>query len=279
MERSWRLYLSHVARTLLVLALDLASFTFTYRIYFSLTHGENRVELLFTLLLVSYLILLFSILSTYKALWRITLRRLFPKDQSRLGRLCLGALLALAFYLTRVMLTLPFGEMKWYPFGAIKAYNHFSPLGLIMLIAYAFVGSLTEEVVYRGYVQSELMESFGLGFALIAASTIFMARHVKLFAPLPDLDLLLFFLLFGMFVGLLFYETGSLYASASFHVCFNLINILIPVDIIVDPSFHLVNYLVTPASLVLPLLFLTLLMKTKTFGGETKTNVRNRQIS
>lgn len=264
-------YLSYVARALLVLAIDLASFTFIYRIYFSLSHGEYCAELLFILLLLSYLILLFSVLSTYKSLWRVASRDLFPKDQSRLGWLCLGALLALAFYLTRVMLTFPFGEMEWYPFGVVKAYNHFSPLCLMILITYSFVGSLTEEVVYRGYVQSDLMKSFGLGFALITTSTIFMARHVKLFAPLPDLDLLLFFLLFGVFIGFLFYETGSLYAPISFHVCFNLINILIPVDIIVAPSFPLVDYLITPASWVLLLFFLSLLMKTKTFEGETKT--------
>ncbi len=265
MERSWRSYLSPIVRALLVLALDLVSFTFIYRIYFSLSHGENRVELLFTLLLFSYLILLFSVLFTYKSPWRVALRSLFPKDQSRLGWLCLGALLALAFYLTRAMLTLPFGEMEWYQFGAVKAYNYFSPLGLIILIAYAFLGSLTEEVVYRGHVQSELMGSFGLGFALITTSTIFMARHVKLFAPLPDLDLLLFLLLFGGFVGFLFHKTGNLYAPTSFHVCFNLINILVPVDIIISPSFHLVDYLVTPASWLFLLFFFNLLMKTKKF--------------
>ena len=264
-------YLSYIARALLVLAIDLASFTFIYRIYFSLSHWENRAELLFILLLLSYLILLFSVLSTYKSLWRVALRNLFPKDQSKFGWLCLGALLALAFYLTRLMLTFPFGEMEWYPFGVVKAYNHFSPLCLVILITYSFVGSLTEEVVYRGYVQSELMGSLGLGFALITTSTIFMARHVKLFAPLPDLDLLLFFLLFGVFVGFLFYETGSLYAPTSFHVCFNLINILIPMDIMVSHSLHLVDYLVTPASWVLLLFFFFLLMKTKTFEGETKT--------
>ena len=51
MERSWSSYLSYVARALLVLALDLTSFTFMHRVYFSLSHGENHVELLFIFLM------------------------------------------------------------------------------------------------------------------------------------------------------------------------------------------------------------------------------------
>lgn len=78
-----------------------------------------------------------------------------------------------------------------------------------MLAAPAF-----EEILFRGFIQSELMRGFPAPAAIIISSIIFAAAHGVLFQSV-------FTFFVGLAMGYCYYKTGSLFTSIILHVAFN----------------------------------------------------------
>lgn len=91
----------------------------------------------------------------------------------------------------------------------------------VSFVAIAFVGPLTEELLYRGVGLSLVAERFGAAAAVIATSVLFGLGH-GLLLSLPA------FIWFGVVVALLRLRTDSLYPACLVHCTFNAIGMIAP---------------------------------------------------
>jgi len=102
-----------------------------------------------------------------------------------------------------------------------------NPFALIVLVLSAVViAPLVEEFIYRGFLQTSLMNMMGRGtgarwLAIIVVSLLFMAAHYGIvdWQGLPGLFVV------GLVVGWLYERTGSLLAPILVHAGFNAVNV------------------------------------------------------
>ncbi len=95
----------------------------------------------------------------------------------------------------------------------------FSSVELLLgLISYIFVGFF-EELVFRGYIQTNLSRSITPTWGLIISSLLFALIH----GFNPDLSLLGLFNIFlaGFLLGMLYQLTGNLWGAIGFHALWN----------------------------------------------------------
>ncbi len=127
---------------------------------------------------------------------------------------CSGMLINAFFVLSFVSITILTGHMDILSVGLL--HNPVSSIVLsigLMLVVAMFIG-FGEEILFRGYIQSELMGKFGAPAAIAIASFVFIAAHIfKLQLPLYYVSIYVVALL----LGYLFFVTKSLYASIGFH--------------------------------------------------------------
>lgn len=89
------------------------------------------------------------------------------------------------------------------------------PKYLISMFVIAVLPGILEEIIFRGGLQNILVRWFkGPWFAIIVTAVIFSAIHMSFYG---------FFVRFalGMFLGMIFYYSGSLWLSIIFHFLFN----------------------------------------------------------
>ena len=75
---------------------------------------------------------------------------------------------------------------------------------------------VAEEALFRGFIQQNLTDKFGLYIALVTTSLLFGAAHFS-GGPL----LIVFATLAGLGYGLVFHLTGRLWAAVLIHFLFN----------------------------------------------------------
>ncbi len=88
-------------------------------------------------------------------------------------------------------------------------------------VAIVLAAPLAEEIFFRGFIFPGLLRPFGLVGAMVISGFLFAIFHVTG----PDtLGLVLPFGLIGMLFAWLYYRTGSLWASITTHLIFNLVS-------------------------------------------------------
>ncbi len=89
--------------------------------------------------------------------------------------------------------------------------------GLIFLYFYAAViaAPIFEEILYRGFVQSELIRGLGPAGGIFLSALIFSIAHGMLFQSV-------FTFFVGLVLGWFYYKTKNLFASMIIHIVFNL---------------------------------------------------------
>ncbi len=89
------------------------------------------------------------------------------------------------------------------------------PRYLVSMIVIALLPAIFEEVCFRGGIQNILVRWFkGPWIAIIITSIIFSAVHISYYGFLVRAVL-------GVFLGLIFYYSGSLWLSILFHFLYN----------------------------------------------------------
>lgn len=90
-----------------------------------------------------------------------------------------------------------------------------SPLNILFaLLIMNIAAPVFEEVLFRGFIQTELMRGFPSPAAIVISSLIFAVFHGNLFQ-----STFVFFV--GLCLGFCFYKTGSLLTSIILHIIFN----------------------------------------------------------
>ncbi len=82
---------------------------------------------------------------------------------------------------------------------------------------------LAEEIFFRGFIFAGLLRPFGLAGAMVTSGFLFAIFHVT---GSETLGLILPFGLIGMLFAWLYYRTGSLWASITTHLLFNLVSFI-----------------------------------------------------
>ncbi len=114
--------------------------------------------------------------------------------------------------------------------GMVDLFREGTALGFIMLAFVALSGAVTEEVVFRGYLQGRLESSpLGPWGAVLIAATIFALGHGNYVEPwgLKELQILVL----GIFFGWIKLQYG-LMAAVAVHLGHNAISLVIPVVVL-----------------------------------------------
>lgn len=86
---------------------------------------------------------------------------------------------------------------------------------------------LTEEILFRGFLQSWLRSRRGHVFANLSASALFSCSHFSVSQGFTNLELLAALFALSLFLGYLYARTQALWASVALHSTFNAISTLL----------------------------------------------------
>jgi len=84
-----------------------------------------------------------------------------------------------------------------------------------------------EELLFRGFLQTFLSKVLHRKWSVVCTALIFALFHFNFYHGLANLPLLTVLFVFALFAGLLYERQGSLFASITLHVMFNLTNIVL----------------------------------------------------
>lgn len=128
------------------------------------------------------------------------------------------------------LITLPFIMLAGFIVNLISSYYNMAPdvqdvvkwvleeKSLFIIICLVFFGIIVapilEEILFRGFLQSALKNTFGSRYALVISASLFAAVHMDLFAFLQIFIL-------GILLGYLYEKTQTLAASIIVHILHN----------------------------------------------------------
>jgi membrane protease YdiL (CAAX protease family) len=197
------------------------------------------VEPIFAVLILSYLVVLVVALVLLKKDMKKTLSSVFRFHGSRLVLIGLG--LAVLFQAIWYGITLGLGaKLKLSPFPSLRGYELYTyyslPLAFALYVTFSTFGAFTEEVAYRGYVQTRISANYGIIVGIIVSALFFSLQHIHIF-QLAWIES--FFqgqfinvMLGGIVGGYFFYKSkGDIWSVFAFHALANLFSISLPIQI------------------------------------------------
>lgn len=130
----------------------------------------------------------------------------------------------------RYLITLPFIILAGFIINLISSYYGIAPemqdvirwlleeKSLFVIVSLVFFGiviaPVMEEIIFRGFIQSALKNSFGKQYAILISALLFAAVHMDIFAFLQIFIL-------GVLLGNLYEKTQTLAASIVVHILHN----------------------------------------------------------
>jgi membrane protease YdiL (CAAX protease family) len=97
--------------------------------------------------------------------------------------------------------------------------NMFFALGNIILIS-----PIIEEFVFRGSLQTYFKQHFNKKTAIALAAACFAFYHFSSYQKTENFPIISSLFIFGCFLGFIYERQGSLYASITLHMIFNIVN-------------------------------------------------------
>ena len=141
---------------------------------------------------------------------KLSLRELFGYSKDKL----------LKYSLIGLAIGIPLGMGEYFILHPVSVSSSFEVRYLLRDMAYMllFVG-ISEELLFRGFIQRDMTEAFGWKWALFGTSSIFAIVHLT-WRSLPELG---FVFLTGLILGALYLKTRSLVAPVVAHGINNVI--------------------------------------------------------
>jgi membrane protease YdiL (CAAX protease family) len=97
---------------------------------------------------------------------------------------------------------------------------------LIQLILLIIPVAFSEEILFRAYFQSRLIERMGVAFGILATATLFRLLHNPILNSIPMVLFQLYQLAIWCLAGYLYYRNQSLYFVGSMHSTANVLRYL-----------------------------------------------------
>jgi membrane protease YdiL (CAAX protease family) len=254
-QKGWRVFLGSFA----LLIVSYTIYFFRYPIW-----SWNILELIFTVLILSYLAVFVVALFLLKKDLKKPLSKIFQFHGVRL--VLIGLVLALLFQALWYGITIALGtKLQILSFGlrGYELYSYYSlPLAFTLYAIFSVFGSLAEEVAYRGYVQTKISAKYGVVAGISVATIFFSLQHIHIF-QLPWIES--FFqvqfvnvLFFGITAGYFYFKSkGDIWSVFVFHAVGDLFNISLPIQM--TYTFPYAYYISTAMSYVVLFLILRFL--------------------
>ncbi|GFN29785.1 CPBP family intramembrane glutamic endopeptidase [Paenibacillus xylaniclasticus] len=131
-----------------------------------------------------------------------------------------GSLYGIVLVLVSFIAVFIVGEADFESFGISQAI--FASMGVAAILA--LCDSITEEILFRGYIQEMIKRSFGIWSGIIISAIPFAALHALGHDVLSNPLVLINLALAGVFLALLREMTGSLWLPIGFHFAWNTVN-------------------------------------------------------
>jgi len=144
-----------------------------------------------------------------------------------------SVVILVAFFLLAATLTALFGEQDNELMRILRSSR--SAVYIVAFLA-TFTAPIVEEVVYRGIIYSAFYKAFGVGIAVIVASTLFSAVHFLQYNG--DVTALIMICLLSLVLTLIRARTGNLLPCIVLHTVFNGIQSLL---LILQPYLNFGN--------------------------------------
>ena len=256
---------SNVLRVFLGSFLLLIVSFLVYFVRYPMWQFFTSVEPIFVMLILSYTVVLAVALFLLKRDSRKSLSEVFTNKSSLtilIGVIFCSLYLGL-WYLVSFLLG---SKFEFESFPSLTGYEDYTvyslPLAFSLYLAFSVFGAFAEEVAYRGYVQTRISSRFGYVVGIIVATLFFSLEHIHIFQPSWIGKFfetqLLHVLLFGIFVGYLFFKSReNIWSVFSFHALLNIFSVSVP--IVVTTPFQFANQFAEIASFTAMILLLRFL--------------------
>ena len=228
-EKAWRVLFGSVLLLLL-----------SYLIYFlryPMWQFFSTLEPIFAIMFLSYFIIFIVAVLLLRKDSKRNLSDVFKNNSNLmiLSGLLFGLLYLGLYYLVS------FGLGSRFEFGSFpnlrgfEDYTFYSVGSVFVLyLLFSVFGGFAEEVAYRGYVQTRVTKRYGVFIGIVTSTLFFSLQHIHVFQVGWISQFiqgqLLHVVLFGVFVGYLFYKSGeNIWSVVAFHVLLNAFAVSIPV--------------------------------------------------
>jgi membrane protease YdiL (CAAX protease family) len=233
-----------------------------YFIRYPLWQYFTAIEPIFVMLILSYLIVLVVAIFLLKQDSKKSLSNVFNNCNIRM------ILVGLFFWLVYLGLwySISFLLGSKFEFKSSTILRDYEtrtfyslPLAFVLYLGFSFFGAFAEEVAYRGYVQTRISSRFGYVVGIIVATLFFSLEHIHIFQPSWIVKFFetqfLHVLLFGIFVGYLFFKSKeNIWSVFSFHALLNIFSVSVP--IVVTHTFPFTYYIAEISSFTAMILLL-----------------------
>lgn len=224
--------------------------------------SSSTIEPIFTLLILSYLIVLVVALVLIKKDMKKSLSDFFRFRNQRFILVGLGFAVLFQVIWFGVSLGLG-GKLEYLSFpslGGFESYAYYSlPITFTLYLIFSIFGAFAEEVAYRGYVLSRISSKYGISVGVSVSALFFSLQHIHIFQLNWITNFFegqfIYVLLFGIFVGYLFIKSkGNIWVVFAFHGLMNAFNISLPIQ--VNTGFIYTDWLRTIISFIILILIL-----------------------
>jgi len=229
----------------------------------------TAIEPIFGMSILSYLIVLIVALFLLKKDSKKSLSKVFKNSGNSM--IIVGMIFALIYLGLWYLISFLLGSKFEFTSSTIQrdyeTYTFYSlPLAFTLYLGFSVFGAFAEEVAYRGYVQTRISSRFGYVVGIIVATLFFSLEHIHIFQPSWILKFFetqfLHVLLFGIFVGYLFFKSkNNIWSVFSFHALLNVFSVSVP--IVVTPKFEFAYHIAETASFMTLILLLNFLPSKK----------------
>ncbi|MDH5266620.1 MAG: CPBP family intramembrane metalloprotease [Candidatus Bathyarchaeota archaeon] len=242
---------------------------FIYFIRYPMWQYFTAIEPIFVMLILSYLTVLIVAIFLLKKDLKKSLSKVFKNGSHSM--IIVGIFFALIYlglwYLISFLLGSKFEFTSSTILRDYETYTFYSlPLAFTLYLGFSVFGAFAEEVAYRGYVQTRISSRFGYVVGIIVATLFFSLEHIHIFQTSWILKFFetqfLHVLLFGIFVGYLFFKSkNNIWSVFSFHALLNVFSVSVP--IVVTPTFEFAYHIAETASFITIILLLHFLPSKK----------------
>lgn len=154
-------------------------------------------------------------------------------------------------------------QFEFTSFPSLRGFESYAiysvPSAFILYLIFSVFGAFSEEVAYRGYVQTRISGRYGLAAGVIVSSLFFSLQHIHVFETSWLIQFfqmqLLHVFLGGVFGGYLFFKRGeNIWSVFSMHALTNVFSV--SAQIIVNHSYEYTFYVAEVVSFIAMFLLL-----------------------
>jgi len=253
-EKGWRVFLG----SFLLLILSYLIYFFRYPMWNFFTN----IEPIFVFSFISYFIIFVAALLLLKKDSVMSLSKIFQNKGTLM--ILMGLIFAVIYLALWYLISFVLGsEIEFSSFPNLTGFESYSvfslPLAFCLYLLFSVFGAFSEEVAYRGYVQTRISKKYGTIIGIVVSTLFFSLQHIHVFQInwISQFlqNQLLHVVLFGIFTGYLFYKSKeNIWSVVAFHILLNAFSVTVP--IIVTHSFEFTFYVAEIISFTVMILLL-----------------------